>query len=276
MDFLIYNGKIKKREEVNLSSILFSSSFLLKQKVWFGFGGIPLFYENVESIKCQAEALKLPVPPLFENTRELFRITKRLLNKNKFYRSGYLHFFIFSINENPGLLITCSAFREFDFPFSEEGKLIAVSTQKKHSGNGFNRFGFFNETLWLTTISKLQGTHFQNAVLTNENEVVCECAFFNIFLIQNKQIITPALSTGCVSDTLRPLIFEAASQLKFDVVESDSLQSGDLQNMDELFMASEQFGIQWVMGVENKRFLHRYSTQIHQKLNAFLKAKSAG
>lgn len=275
MDFLIYNGKIKKKEEVNLSAILYNGVFSLKNKVWYGFGGIPLFYENIDLIKRQAEVLNLPLPPLFGNTRELYRITKRLLNKNKFYRSGYIHIYIFRNGAASDLLITSSAFPVFDFPFSDEGKLIAFSSQKKHSQNDFNRFVFFNETLWHTTLTKLQDTHFQNAVLTNQKDVVCECAFSNIYLIRNKQFITPALNTGCFNDALRPLMLETARILKFKVIESDSLLPNDLKDFDEIFLASEQQGIQWVMGVENKRFLHRHSTKIYEKLNEFLKEKSA-
>ena len=274
MDFLILNGKIIKKEEVNLTGLMFNSEFRLKQKAWYGFGGIPLFHENLSLIKHQAELLKMPLPRLFKNTRELFRITKRLLNKNKFYRSGYVSFNIFRNGVTSDLLITSSAFPDFEFPFSEKGKLIAVSSQKKHSQNDFNHFGFFNETLWYTTLLKLHGTHFQNAVLTNEKNRVCECAFSNIYFMKNKQLITPSLNTGCFNDTLRPLILETARILKFEVIESESVHPDDIKNMDEVFLASEQLGVQWVMGVENKRFLHRHSTQIHEKLNEFLKKKS--
>jgi len=273
MDFLIYNGEIKSKEEDNLSHLLYNGTFSLNHKIWYGYGGIPLFDENIRLIGRQAEALNLPLPQLFQNKRELFRITKRMLNKNKFYRSGYVHCHIYRGNQNSELLITSNAFHDFEFPFSEEGKLITISPQKKHSENNFNPFGFFNEMLWETTLSQLRGLHFQNAVLTNEKGAVCECAFSNIFLIKRNELITPSKKTGCFIDVLRPYILETARLLKLKTVESASIQPADLKNMDEIFLASEQAGIQWVLGVENKRFLHRHSRQIHDKLNEFLKAK---
>lgn len=276
MDFLIYNNEIKNKADVNLSEILYNGAFCLKQKTWYGFGGIPLFEENVSTIEHQAEALKLPLPQLFQNKRELFRITKRMLNKNKFYRSGYIHFHIFSKNAEPDFLVTNTAFQDFDFPFSEEGKLITISPQKKHSKNDFNQFGFFNEMLWETTLSQLKGTHFQNAVLTNEKEAVCECAFSNIFLIKKNELITPSLKTGCFSDVLRQFVLETARSLKLKTVESNSIHPNDLKNMDEIFLASEQTGIQWVLGVEKKRFLHHHSQQIHDRINELLKEKTSG
>lgn len=275
MDFLIYNDEIKNKEKVNLSQILYNETFSLKHKIWYGFGGIPLFEENIRLIGRQAEALNLPLPQLFQNKRELFRITKRMLNKNKFYRSGYIHFHIFRGSQNSEMLITSSAFHDFEFPFSEEGKLITISPQKKHSENSFSSFGFFNEMLWETTLSQLKGSHFQNAVLTNEKGAVCECAFSNIFLIKRNELITPSLKTGCFNDVLRPYIQETARLLKLKTTESDSIRPNDLKNMNEIFLASEQAGIQWVLGVENKRFLHHHSRQIHDKLNEFLKEKAS-
>ena len=275
MDFLIYNGEIKNKKDVNLSEILYNEAFSLNHKTWYGFGGIPLFKENIRLIERQAEALNLQLPQLFRNKRELFRITKRMLNKNKFYRSGYVHFHIYRENMNSELLITSSASRDFDFPFSDDGKLITISPQKKHSKNNFNQYKFLNEALWQTTLSQLKETHYHNAVLTNEKEAVCECAFSNIFLIQKNELITPSLKTGCFSDVLRQFILETARSLKLKTVESDSIQSSDLKNMDEIFLASEQAGIEWVLGVENKRFLHRHSQQIHENLNEFLKERSS-
>jgi hypothetical protein len=43
--------------------------------------------------------------------------------------------------------------------------------------------------------------------------------------------------------------------------------------MNEIFFASEEIGIQWVLGVENKRFVNPVTKQIHRKLNKILKEK---
>lgn len=275
MDFLIYNGEIVAKEEINLSKLLYENSFALKQKIWYGFGGIPLFTENIRLIEKQAEVLKLPLPNIFSNKREFFRITKRLLNKNKFYRSGFIEIHLFWKNENVETIITSSAFSFFDFPFSGEGILTTSSNHKKHSQNKLNQFSFYNETIWETTLLELNSTYFKNAVLTNETGAVCECSFSNIFFLKGKKIITPALSAGCYNDSLRSVILKTAKSLKLVPVESDNIQLSELPKMDEIFLASEQTGIQWMLGFENKRFLHRYSDAIHEKLNEFLKEKAA-
>jgi hypothetical protein len=56
-------------------------------------------------------------------------------------------------------------------------------------------------------------------------------------------------------------------------VESENIYKEDVLQMNEIFIAGEEYGIQWLLGVENKRYVHRYSAIIHEKLNDYLKKK---
>ena len=84
-------------------------------------------------------------------------------------------------------------------------------------------------------------------------------------------LITPSLQTGCFEDKLRNTILGIATNINLKVVESAKIKKEDLTEMDEIFLASEENGVQWVLGVENKRFLHLFSAKIHEKLNEYLK-----
>jgi branched-chain amino acid aminotransferase len=266
MEFLIANGTVAKTDEINLNHFLTESSFRLSQKMWYGYGGIPFFSENMEQIKSQVEALKLPFPKEFENRRELLRITKRMLNKNKFYRSGHVHFQLFWFDNKVQTLITANAFREFDFPFYEPGLLVTTSSLIKNSQNPFNRFLFFNEMLWHAGLSEIRQSPYQQVLFLNENQSVCESAGANIFLVKDNKLLTPALSTGCYEDVVRLFILEAAKTAGLQVAEVNSIEEPEIFEMNEIFIASESAGIQWILGVENKRFLHYYSGKIHEIL----------
>ncbi len=274
MEFLIANGKVAKTDEINLNQILTESNFRLSQKIWYGYGGIPFFSENIEQIKKQAEALKLPFPKEFENPGELFRITKRMLNKNKFYRSGYVYFQLFRNKNKVQTLITASAFQEFDFPFAEAGLLATFSIQKKLSQNPFNRFPFFNEMLWQTGLSEIHHSTLQQVIFLNENQSVCECAHANIFLIKENELITPSLATGCYEDVLRSFVLKSAKLEGLNVSEITRIEESKIFEMDEIFLASENAGIQWILGIGNKRFLHYFSKKIYEVLKDKIKLNS--
>ncbi|SHE96914.1 branched-chain amino acid aminotransferase [Mariniphaga anaerophila] len=266
MEFLITNGHIERKNETNLNHLLTDTEFRLSQKAWYGYGGIPFFYENLAQIKEQAEALALPFPKEFKDEHELFRLTKRMLNKNKLYRSGYVHFQLFWKEKQVQTLITANAFPEFDFPFSETGVLVTFSSLSKNSKSAFNRFPFFNETLWQAGLSEIHQNPFQQVIFLNENDWVCESLHSNIFLIKENELITPALASGCYFDVLRPHILKAAKQAGLNISEPTNFDKTKTLDADEIFVASESVGIQWVLGIENKRFLHDGSKEIYNLL----------
>ena len=272
--FLILDGVIIKKDESNLTHLFEHNPFTLSTKIWYGFGGIPLFNENIQWLWEQIEFLKLPSPPVLQNKRELYRICKRMLNKNKFYRSGYVQLDIFWNDSRVTTLVRSIAFPEFDFPFSMHGLFVNYSEIKKLRANPLNKYHFYNQPTWKIIETQLRRTAFQNSIILNENNVVCECLNSNIYFIKGNTIITPAEESGCYIDKLRNVILEIATSIHLKVLESRSLTKEAILSMNEIFLASEESGIQWILGVENKRYVHHISEKIHAKLNDYLKSKS--
>lgn len=189
MKFLIADGNIAACDEINLNSLIINPSFRIAQKVWYGYGGIPLFSENLRQFNEQAESLRLPFPKAWINQRELLRLTKRMLNKNKYFRSGYIQFQVVWTEENCYSLVTSSAQEIFDFPFANSGLLAAISSQKKQSRNEFSRFPAFNEMTWQAGRAEIHGSPFLQTIFMNECLSVCEGAHANIFLIKDHELI---------------------------------------------------------------------------------------
>lgn len=275
MDFLIINGEVVSKNEANLTNFLWNEPFIIAQKVWFGFGGIPHFQENLDSIKEQLKTLNLPLPKLCKNKRELFRLTKRMLNKNKFYRSGLVNYQFFISDKNINYLITSEAFETFDFPFGEQGLLVNFSTVRKNSTFKLGRFKYHNNNLWNAAKAEIQNLKLGDSILLNENENVCEGIASNLFLIKDGVLITPSLETGCYEDLLRSVVLSVAKDLNLKSIEVPEIAKEHILEMDEVFFASEEHGIQWVLGVDKKRFVHEYSERVYIKLNDYLKNRAS-
>jgi branched-subunit amino acid aminotransferase/4-amino-4-deoxychorismate lyase len=274
MKFLIIDGKITAEEEVKHHAFITSAEFSLSQKMWYGYGALPLFSENMEILKRQVESLNLSLPVNIQDQRELFRVIKRLLNKNKLYRSGHIHLQIFWTNTATHSLITCNAYTGFEFPVAHDGLLVNFASQKKYSYNLLNRFAFFSKPIWDAALAEIRETHFQQAIILNEKNTICENALANLFMIRGSELITPSLNTGCYEDSLRVFIMETALNMGLKVSESESVTPEELAETDEVFLASEQLGINWILGIEKIRYIHYYSDKIHEKLNEFLQKRS--
>ncbi|MCF6356475.1 MAG: aminotransferase class IV [Draconibacterium sp.] len=273
MEFLIINGKVLRKEEANLTHLFWDEPFILSQKIWFGFGGIPLFNKNIDFLTQQLNVFNISVPGFLKNKRELFRITKRMLNKNKFYRSGIINIQLFIIDTKIDYVITSIGYPEFDFLFSKHGLHVNFSESKRRSANDLNRHLFYNKTNWRIKQSQLRDSTFNNSILINEKGMISEGIGSNIFMIKENVLITPSLGSGCFEDTIRNIILETAPLLQLKTIELSNIKKEHIFEMNEIFFASEETGIQWILGVENKRFVNPVTKQIHQKLNDILKKK---
>ena len=273
MDFIIVNGEIFKKSETGSNPFFWDEPFVITQKFWFGYGGIPLFYENLENLKLALQTLNTDIPGLLNDEHELFRITKRMLNKNRFYRSGVITCQVYIGLNQTNTIISSFAFTEFDFLISKNGLLVNFSEFEKYRGNPLNQFAFFNAPQWKFADGRNQQTPFNNSIFLNEKGFVCDCISANIFMIKGKVLFTPSVDTGCFTDSIRSHILESASKANLKVMESDNISKEDVLQMNEIFLASEENGIQWVLGVENKRFVHHYSIKIHGHLNEYFKKK---
>ncbi len=273
MDFLIINGEIVRKEAANLTYLFWNNSVILSQEIWFGFGGIPLFSKNIDFMRQQLNAFSFETPKFLKNTRELFRISKRMLNKNKLYRSGLINIQLFIHQSKINYIITSSSFAEFEFPISEKGLLVNFAELQKYSGDRLARYSFHNRTNWKIVDAQLRDSSFQNSIITNEKEMICEGMNSNVFMVKDNVLITPSLDSGCFEDTIRTPILEVAAELQLKSIEISNIKKERIFEMNEVFLASEEYGIQCVLGIENKRFVHQLAAQIHEKLNDYLKEK---
>jgi branched-subunit amino acid aminotransferase/4-amino-4-deoxychorismate lyase len=273
MDFLIINGKVLKKEEANLTSFFWDDPQILSQQIWFGYGGIPLFAENIKLLIQQLNALQYKTPDFLKEQRELFRIIKRMLNKNKFYRSGIIKIQLILNASQTNYIITSSTSSEFEFPMSTEGMLVNYSGNRKNATNQLNKYAFYNKTDWTIIQSKLYNSGFQNSIILNESGMICEGIASNIFMIKDGILITPAFESGCFEDSLRNPILEVSAKLGLKILEQANIERKHIIEMNEAFFASEEKGINWILGIDNKRFIHQQCDEIHLELNSYLKRK---
>ncbi len=271
MDFFIENGRVISTKEANLGIFLLEDSFVFSQKVWFGHGGIPLLNENIESIRLQLQLLGAELPGLFCNYRELFRLCKRMLNKNKFYQSGHILFRFFISDKNVDFVVTCQNYSGFDFPMKGEGILVNFADYTKNSQSQLSVFPCYNQNLWKAAIARIRKSAFQNSIFLNEYGKVCDGIFSNLFFIKGNTLYTPSIKTGCFCDIIRKIILQEAATLQLEIVESSEIDAEQLMDADELFFAGEARGFEWILGIENKRFLHNVSIILHERVNQHLK-----
>ncbi|VAW13978.1 Aminodeoxychorismate lyase [hydrothermal vent metagenome] len=269
--FAVEDGKIVDTTgRQGLTRILFEKHFILSEKIWFCHGQMPLFEQHIHILREKVGELKLPYPKELLNPAEILRISKRLINKNKAYKSGLATLEFIWAGDVPHLVITCTPFSEQHFPFSGKGLLLSFADIVKVSGNPLNKFDFFNAIFWETLEYRLQGGRYDGAIILNEKKAITESINTNIFFIKDNILYTPSLDTGCYIDATRSVVLTAAVMLGMKIVESARLSKKIISDMDEAFLIAEDRGMLKVMGIEDRRFTHNVTTTINKKLNELL------
>ena len=93
-------------------------------------------------------------------------------------------------------------------------------------------------------------------------------------MIKENILFTPSVKTGCYRDVIRQEVIRLSNDIEMKVVEAEDLKPKYVLQMDEIFFASETKGIQWVLGFENRRYVHQHTDRIYAALNQFLEKKT--
>lgn len=93
---------------------------------------------------------------------------------------------------------------------------------------------------WVSHAAVLERVHaqgFDDALLINEKDRIAECTSANIFLVRDGEVLTPALSSGCLSGITREILFEIAPRAGIPLQEKE-LTTEDLSSAAEVFISS--------------------------------------
>lgn len=95
-------------------------------------------------------------------------------------------------------------------------------------------------------------------ILLNSKGNVCETTNSNIFMVSNKVVSTPPLSSGCVAGTFRSFLLSKAGELGINIQENDMTKE-DLMTSDEVFLTNAISGIVSVSEIEGQYLDHKYT-----------------
>jgi len=107
------------------------------------------------------------------------------------------------------------------------------------------------------------------AIILNLESNICETTASNIFIVTDKHLMTPPLSSGCVNGIVRKQIIENASLWGYSI-EEKNMKTFDLIRADEVFLTNSIKWIQWVSHYKKKIFNNEISADLLQKFKLLL------
>lgn len=274
--YVNWNGKLVDKMPLKLSNRsflygdgLFESIRIISKKCPF----LPLHFKRLLE---GAASLQLEIPENFDLVF-LKKAIEKLIQKNEIDHSGVLRLTLFRDstgnylpkNNKIQFLITAKSIKNQNFKLNKKGLTLGKSDQYFKNELFLSQVKSNNALLYVLANLEAKKHHWDEIILPNSKGNFAECSASNLFLIQDKKLITPPLSDGALPGTMRSIISTIVLWQDLEFIEQ-SIQEKDLLEADEIFLTNAIKGIQWVGNFQNKKYQNTQTKLLSEALNEYI------
>lgn len=223
--------------------------------------------EHLALINLQLQLLNRELPVFMKNeAKELKRQMERTLVKNKLFKSARIDLYLYRSKQTISYLIRTKAIDSTSYELNHEGLVLEPFKKTFKADSLLCALRMGSEPYW-KILKAFQSSSFTESILENEKGCLLEAPERNLYLIQGTNIHTIAPGSGVYLDPSRDAIREVCELAGFSFHEDDFLDEEDLFLADEVFLAGDLYGIQWVKGIGMKRYLNKKIRKLNDLLN---------
>ena len=168
-------------------------------------------------------------------------------------------------NLNPNYIIQSWALPAQNGQWNSNGLVLGCYTDAKKACDCFSNTKHNNYLPYTMAALYAKKEKWNDAIVLNQHNRVCDTTIANIFLIKDEKIFTPALTEGCVAGIMRSKIIRELKLLGWDVAETE-ISLLDVQQADEIFLSNSIYNIRWVQSFEKKQYQNSLSIKIFSLL----------
>ena len=275
MGSVIYNGEFLNDEKpvlpINNRAFHYSDGVFESFRVVNGKAcSLPIHFKRAQS---GLEAMKIELPKDLDKDKFQELVTE-LTEKNNISKGGRGRFTVF--RAGPGhyqpkrndadYTIELYEYPDNDYTLNDEGYIVDIYPEIKKPVNMLSVYKSLNCQVYVMASLWCKQNDLDDCLLLNDKGNIIETSCANIFIVSNGVLYTPHLDDGCVGGTMRMQVINSALESHIKVYEC-SLTPQNLLAADEVFLTNAIKGIQWVSGYRTKRYFHKVSDQLVEKLN---------
>ncbi len=165
------------------------------------------------------------------------------------------------VNHQPQFLITAEPLPSGAFEWPDKGLTLGVSAWVRLPIDAYSNLKTLNGARYVAAAREANAKGWDEALLLNTCERVCEAASSNVFWWAGDVLCTVPLSEGCVAGVMRAFVLETAAKAGLPTSER-AIEPGALLKAEEIFLTNAIRGIQPVcifagaqLGCERTRWL---------------------
>ena len=161
-------------------------------------------------------------------------------------------------------IIQCWPLEKKEFSMNENGLDIGLFEDGWKSCDAFSNLKSNNYLLYAMAAQYAKHQKWNEALILNQHNRICDATITNVFFIKNNIVCTPHLKEGCVNGVMRNYLLQQLKQAGVKA-EEGSYTVADLLHADEIFLTNAMYGIRWVKLFGNKAFVCQQSARIFQQ-----------
>lgn len=172
-------------------------------------------------------------------------------------------------DDTPQFLITATELTSSAFDGYSEGLSIGLSKDVRLSVDSLSGLKSLNGARYVAAAKEACANGWNDAIILNFREQVCEATSSNVFWIAGGQVCTVPLSDGPVTGVLRNLLLRLLPAAGYPVQEK-SIGFEELLEAEEVFLTNAVRGIRRVVHCEGKVFGHTHSEHFNYLLADYI------
>lgn len=241
----------------------------------FAYGAkIHMLDAHMDRLTRGMEAMGMDVPLWFDAAFIEGKIV-RLLQKNKLHTATRIRLAVF---RNEGGLYTpadngigyCIEAGKLDnqgYVINKGNFSVDIFEDMKKHRDILSPYKTGNSNLFIMAGLWRKKMGFDDCLVLNTRDELCESVSSNIFLAKDNKLYTPSIDSACVDGIMRKFIMELTVKKGVEVYETESMTIDDIYNADELFLTNSITGIRRVLSFRDKRFYSLLSREIVTWIN---------
>ena len=207
-------------------------------------------------------------PPdfLINKARELKRQIERMMVKNKFFKSTRIDLVLFESGDQTCYLTRAGAIDSTSYELNQEGIILTIFDRISKASSPLSSLRMGSDPYW-KILRAFQSSCLTEMVLQNEKGCLLEAPERNLYVVQGMEVHTVGAGSGSYMDPARETILKVCEKSGLSIREDEFLDAEDLLHADEVFLAGDILGIQWIKGFGMKRYLNKTVRKLNDLLN---------
>lgn len=165
-------------------------------------------------------------------------------------------------NHSPNYILQTWALPEGNGEWNSNGLVLGIYTDARKSCDGLSNLKHNNYLPYIMAALQARKEKWNDALLLNSRDRLCDSTIANLFMIKNDTVFTPALAEGCVAGVMREHIIRELKNSGWKLEET-AIAVDELVNADEVFLSNSIYNIRWVHSLGDALYTHSITQKIY-------------